>query len=178
MKWLFVIPALFFLPYANAQQTPKPQPPPPAPSLVDYNGFMGMTKKLKKYRKDRLVNLDQFLEMAKDESTIILDTRSARAYELRHWKGAVHLNFSDFTEEKLAKMIPNKDTRILIYCNNNFKDDPINFASKSKPLALNIPTFINLHGYGYENIYELEELVSVKDPKIEFEGTYTALNIH
>lgn len=38
-------------------------------------------------------------------------------------------------------------------------------------MALNIPTYINLYGYGYRNVYELHELVDVKDPRIEFEGT-------
>ena len=42
-------------------------------------------------------------------------------------------------------------------------------------MALNIPTYINLYGYGYvygyRNVYELNELVKVSDPKIEFEGT-------
>ena len=47
------------------------------------------------------------------------------------------------------------------------------FAVQKKPLmmALNIPTYINLYGYGYRNVYELHELVDVKDPRIEFEGT-------
>jgi hypothetical protein len=38
-------------------------------------------------------------------------------------------------------------------------------------LALNIPTYINLYGYGYKNVYELDELVNVNDKRIEFEGT-------
>jgi hypothetical protein len=76
----------------------------------------------------------------------------------------------------------------LIYCNNNFDGDPIDFASKmAKPktnietqilsnrkpimLALNIPTHIDLYGYGYKNIYELDELVNVNDSRIQFEGT-------
>ena len=36
----------------------------------------------------------------------------------------------------------------------------------------NIPTYINLYGYGYRNIYELDELVEMNDPRLEFEGTY------
>lgn len=85
------------------------------------------------------------------------------------------------------KLIPNPNTKILIYCNNNFNGDQINFASKiavpktneneilgnKKPvmLALNIPTYINLYGYGYKNIYELDELVNVNDQRVKFEGT-------
>ena len=76
----------------------------------------------------------------------------------------------------------------MTYCNNNFDGDQIDFESKisipsknenietqilsnRKPimLALNIPTFINL--YGYRNIYELDELVNINDPRVEFEGT-------
>jgi hypothetical protein len=80
-------------------------------------------------------------------------------------------------------MIPNADTRILIYCNNNFINDQANFASKTVipilinkkiapiSLALNIPTYINLYGYGYRNVYELSELVSTLDKRITFEGS-------
>jgi hypothetical protein len=38
-------------------------------------------------------------------------------------------------------------------------------------MALNIPTYVNLYGYGYRNVYELNELVDVNDPRINFEGT-------
>ncbi|MBK7146479.1 MAG: hypothetical protein IPH76_15185 [Xanthomonadales bacterium] len=38
-------------------------------------------------------------------------------------------------------------------------------------LALNVPTYITLYGYGYRNVYELDELVQVTDPRIRFEGS-------
>ena len=152
------------------------------PAKVDYDAFEKLTAEVKEHRKTRLVELDKFLSMSKEEKTIILDTRSDIMYESKHVKGAIHLNFADFTQNNLANLIPDINTRILIYCNNNFDEDEQNFATKisiprpmeeKKPitLALNIPTYINLYGYGYQNVYELSELVSVNDPKIEFEGT-------
>jgi hypothetical protein len=42
-------------------------------------------------------------------------------------------------------------------------------------MALNIPTYITLYGYGYRNVYELNELVKVSDPRITFEGSVVAL---
>ena len=42
---------------------------------------------------------------------------------------------------------------------------------KPRMMALNIPTYVNLYGYGYRNVYELHELVKVTDPRIEFEGS-------
>lgn len=46
-------------------------------------------------------------------------------------------------------------------------------AAQAKPLmkALNISTCVNLFGYGYRNVYELNELVKVNDPRVAFEGT-------
>lgn len=140
-------------------------------AAVDYQAFQKLSIAAYKHRADRLVDLDSFLAMAKDPDTIILDTRSVQMYQRRHLRGAVHLNFSDFTNDKLAKLIPTKNTRILIYCNNNFTDDPDSFALKLSPLALNIPTFINLFGYGYANVYELQEGVSVYDVRLQFGGT-------
>ena len=130
-----------------------------------------ITKKVSDYRAGRLIDLDKFNAMSGNRNTIILDTRSAKAFKGLHVKGAIHLNFSDFTATKLAKVIPNKNTCILIYCNNNFKDNTRHFEGKSIELALNIPTFINLYGYGYTNIYELSELLSVKDKRLKLDGT-------
>ncbi|WP_445456070.1 rhodanese-like domain-containing protein [Flavobacterium sp. HNIBRBA15423] len=152
------------------------------PSIVDFDAFETLTKEVKSYRKDRLINWSTFEKFSKETNTIILDTRSKEMFEKKHIKGAIHLNFSDFTQENLAQIIPSFNTRILIYCNNNIDKEPILFASKislskkdiqpkSISLALNIPTFINLYGYGYKNVYELSELISAFDTRITFEGT-------
>ena len=155
---------------------------------VSYSDFETLVKKVKKHRKKRLIDFNEFMAKSKEENTIILDTRSKEMYDKKHLKGAIHLNFSDFTQDNLAKIIPNQDTRILIYCNNNFEGDQIHFASKvavpksvlklkekeearTLTLALNIPTYINLYGYGYENIYELSELIYNLDRRVVYEGS-------
>ncbi|TPG41537.1 rhodanese-like domain-containing protein [Flavobacterium pectinovorum] len=157
-------------------------------ALVDYVDFKNLVLEIEKERENRLVSLEVFLKMSHEKNTIILDSRSDVRYNRKHLKGAIHLDFTDFTQENLYKLIPDPNTKILIYCNNNFNGDQIDFASKvllpkktsenqtiknGKPvmLALNIPTYINLYGYGYKNIYELDELVNVNDPRIKFEGT-------
>lgn len=142
--------------------------------MVDYRGFVQMTEELQDFRQSRLIDLDTFNSLAKEEGTIILDTRSKQAYHQSHIEGAIHLNFSDFTEDKLAQVIPDKKTRILIYCNNNIMSDLVAFRSKMAPLALNIPTFINLHGYGYENIYELQGYYKHDDARISLVGSRMA----
>lgn len=156
-------------------------------SKIDFDSFMKLAKKVEDYRAKRLIPVNEFLAKAKEPNTIILDSRSKEMYDRKHLKGALHLNFADYNQISLYKIIPDKNTTILIYCNNNFIDDQQNFASKmavtpkdlnGKPtyqnnitLALNIPTFINLYGYGYHNVYELADLVSVNDPRLAFEGS-------
>jgi hypothetical protein len=122
---------------------------------IDYQGFKELTDSLSTYREDRLIDQQTFLRYSDGAETIILDTCSKSTFDEVHLDGAVHLNFSDFTAGKLEKVIPSKTTRILIYCNNNFESDEPALENKGFELALNIPTFINLYGYGYKNIYEL-----------------------
>ncbi len=152
-------------------------------SNVDFDAFETLVKEVKKYREERLISLNKFLEMNSESKFIILDTRSEKMYKQKHIKGAIHLNFSDFNQYSLLELIPDSETKILIYCNNNIEDDSISFITKTVlpkviakdipelTLALNIPTYINLYGYGYRNVYELAELISVHDQRIEFEGT-------
>ncbi|WP_298760964.1 rhodanese-like domain-containing protein [uncultured Psychroserpens sp.] len=150
-------------------------------SKVSYSDFETLVRKVKKHRKKRLIDFNQFLSKSKEKDVIILDTRSKDMYDKKHIKGALHLNFSDFTQDNLAKIIPSTNTKILIYCNNNFQGDQIHFMTKSVlpkletekeiTLALNIPTYINLYGYGYKNVYELSELLFPLDQRVVYEGS-------
>jgi len=156
-------------------------------AYVDFNYFEKVSAEAKKHRASRLIDFKTFTSYSKEKNTIILDTRSKRMYDKMHIKGAVHINFSDFTQVYLAEMIPDTNTRILIYCNNNFLQENAfveSFASKEyipptaselimtvNTLALNIPTYINLFGYNYKNVYELSELVSSSHKELEIEGT-------
>jgi phage shock protein E len=145
-----------------AEEKPNPR--------IDYQGFTSLTKEVAELRQTRRVSEDEFLRMAAEPGTLVLDARSREKYDQLHVKGAIHLNFSDFNEASLQKTIPAKTTRVLIYCNNNFKGEPRYLITKTAPTALNIPTYITLHGYGYTNIYELAPLLDIKTTKIPFAG--------
>ncbi len=160
--------ALFIGVLIGATQITMAQSKQPANPNVDYDSFETLTTEVSEYREGRLIQIDTFNLYSQDNETMILDTRSKAAYDEIHIAGAVHLNFSDFTVAKLAKVIPSKNTRILIYCNNNIESDFSSLMDKMAPLALNIPTFINLYGYGYTNVYELQDYLMESDPRIKF----------
>ena len=135
---------------------------------VDYAGFISLTAELQSYRSKRLITMEQFNQLSQESGALILDTRSAAAFKRGHIAGAINLPFSDFTDEKLAQYLGNKSRPILIYCNNNFRDNIAPVVRKAVTLALNIPTFINLYGYGYTNIYELNDTVLMADPQVHW----------
>lgn len=142
--------------------------------LIDYPGFLKGAQEVAALRKERRITEEEFLRMAQDSSTIIYDARSGPKYELLHVKGAKHLSLPDVTAEELARIIPAKGTRILIYCNNNFENEPKAFPGKCAPASLNIYTFNTLHSYGYTNVYELGPLVDIRTTKLPLEGTLKA----
>lgn len=141
------------------------------PAMIDATGFDAVTREAMEHRKDRLIAVERFAELASQPGTIILDARSTAAFERKHLAGAINLPFADFTADKLAAVIPDPDTTILIYCNNNILGNPPAFETKRAPLALNLPTFINLCGYGYREIYELADAVTLDDERLQFVGT-------
>ena len=135
---------------------------------VDFAGFQNLTQEVHAYRANRLVGLLQFNAMSREPNTIILDARSASAFKQGHIEGSLNLSFTDFTAPALAAAIKDPNTRILIYCNNNFENNVAPVVLKGVQLALNIQTFINLYGYGYRNVYELGDVVNFNDPQVHW----------
>ena len=141
---------------------------PPANPLIDYAGFQSLTRNVGQYRETRLLSWDEFAAAARRKGVLLLDARSADAYRAGHIKGAVNLPFTDFTASSLAKIIGDKQRPILIYCNNNFSNNQPPVETKAVRLALNVQTFINLVGYGYPNVHELNEVVDFNHPKVRW----------
>jgi rhodanese-related sulfurtransferase len=151
---------ILFGAHAGAADIPNP--------LIDYQAFEDNVREVGAIRKDRRVTERQFIRMASDPDTVVLDARSARMFGLLHVRGARNLSLPDMTEAELAKIIPSKSTRVLIYCNNNFKNEPAAFPAKAIEASLNVYTFNVLHSYGYTNVYELGPLIDASKSKLEF----------
>lgn len=139
--------------------------------LIDYGAFAANVAAVEPLREARRISEAQFMRMAREPGTVVLDARSERMYARRHVKGAVNLSFPEFTETTLARLIPRKGTRILIYCNNNFMSAPESLETKDIASSLNVSTFVSLHAYGYRNVYELGPAIEFKSTKLVFAGS-------
>ncbi len=139
---------------------------------IDMNGYLSISEEAARHREQRRLSERDFIEMSREAGTVILDARSKERYDELHIKGAVNLSFSDITVESLQRMFPDRNTRILIYCNNNFLGAEQPFPSKMATASLNLSTYIALYTYGYRNVYELGPLIDIDASILPFEGTW------
>lgn len=191
MKYL-VLALVFAAGFATAHLTgfttaadPKPTEPakvtPPANPNIDMNAFIANAQAAAKHREPRRLSEDDFLKMSQEKDVIVLDARSKEMYDLLHIKGAINLSFPNIDVESLAKVLPDKKAKILIYCNNNFTPAPgvpnppreatpnggvpvanrnaelakLAMRGKGPAVSLNLSTYTTLYNYGYTNVYEL-----------------------
>jgi phage shock protein E len=138
--------------------------------LINYPAFLKDAQEVEAIRAARRLPETQFRQIMSEPGVVLLDARSAPMFKLRHLKGAVNLSLPDFTASSLSRIIPRKDTKVLIYCNNNFLGSRISFPSKNAGASLNISTYVTLHTYGYTNVYELGPLIEVNASTLPFEG--------
>jgi len=150
---------------AQQRQAVQPAEPNPAISMIEH---LRLAQEAAQHRQSRRLSEADFIKMAAEPGVIVLDARSAEKFNLLHIKGALNLSFPDITVESLQRLLPNKDTRILIYCNNNFKNAEEPFPTKKLAVALNLSTYITLYGYGYRNVYELGPQLDPAKSKLTF----------
>ncbi len=151
-----------------AANGPAPEPGGVNPA-IDSEAYLRLARQAILHREPRRLSEDDFIRMARKPGVVVLDARSKEKYDALHVRGAVNLPFPDITVDSLQRLLPDKSTVVLIYCNNNFRDAPDPMPTKLPPAALNLSTYTSLYTYGYRNVYELGPNLSVNDTRIAFE---------
>lgn len=138
---------------------------------IDMKGYLAVASVAAAYRESHRLSEEDFLRLARIPGTIVLDARSREKYDELHLAGAINLSFPDIAIETLRRAIPDRSTRILIYCNNNFVNATGPFPRKLPVASLNLSTYIALYSYGYRNVWELAPQVDPASSQLAFEGT-------
>jgi len=120
------------------------QAPAPEKTPLSYLQYHQEAEKIDE--KAHTVSLDKFLELRKQKGTVVVDLRSPEQYAQSHVEGAVQFG-ADISKEKLEKLIPSKDTTVLLYCEYSLM--PVRMIALTN---VSLPQFI-LHGY--KNTYKL-----------------------
>ena len=164
--FLLTLAILCVVPVANPQNKAGITNP-----AIDMEGYLRVSAEAAKHREARRLSEEDFIRMSSEPGTVILDARSKQKFDELHIKGAINLSFPDIAVESLKQTFPDKNARILIYCNNNFQGAEDAFPTKIKIASLNLSTYIALYSYGYMNVYELGPLIDVKNSKLELVPT-------
>jgi hypothetical protein len=158
---------LLALSEATASEVPVTGMPNPA---IDMQGYLATAQAAASWREKHRLSETEFLRLSALPDTIVLDARSAEKFAELHVRGAINLSFPDIAVETLARALPDKQTRILIYCNNNFANAPGPFPTKLPTASLNLSTYVALYTYGYRNVYELAPQIDLRKSILQFES--------
>lgn len=96
--------------------------------------------------EEREIDFERLKELMAEDNTVIIDLRSKEAYDHQHIKGALHLG-ADFTADRLAEVIPSKDTNVLLYCSHSLMP--------TRMIALTHLSLPQVIFHGYHNTYML-----------------------
>ena len=162
--------ALFATLCACAQDAPDPGAPIINPA-IDEEAYLRVASEAVRHRAQRRLSEAEFVRMSREPGVIVLDARSKAKFDELHVQGAINLSFPDIAVASLAALLPDKNARILIYCNNNFSGADGPFPSKLPSASLNVPTYVALFDYGYRNVYELGPLLDIAATSIVFESS-------
>ena len=138
---------------------------------IDMAGYLRVANEAAAHRESRRISEAEFIRMSAEPGTVVLDARSREKYDELHVRGALNLSFPDIAVESLRRTIPDRNTRILIYCNNNFDNAEGPFPEKIARASLNLSTFIALYSYGYRNVYELAPLTDIGATRLDLVGS-------
>lgn len=161
----------------EAAQQARPRPAQAAANQVPDNPRIDMEAHLRiaaeaaKHRQTHRLSEDDFLAISREPGVVVLDCRSKQKFDELHIEGAVNMSFPDLTEEGLRKAFPDKNVKLLIYCNNNFKNALAAMPTKRVEVALNLSTFITLYTYGYHNVWELGPYLDANTTKLKLVST-------
>ncbi|NOT34832.1 MAG: rhodanese-like domain-containing protein [Candidatus Eisenbacteria bacterium] len=106
-----VLILLTLLTIVGARPLARPEIANPA---IDMDAHLRIAREVARHRESRRVSEAEFLRMMLEPGTLVLDARSREKFDELHVKGAMSLSFPDLTVESLARLIPDKNTRILI----------------------------------------------------------------
>jgi rhodanese-related sulfurtransferase len=99
-----------------------------------------MYKLLKQYNKESIPYITS--ETLKNEASevILLDSREQKEYETSHIQDAIFVGYDFFNLNTLKQKLPNKDSKIVVYCSVGVRSEDIGEKLKKA---------------GYNNVYNL-----------------------
>jgi hypothetical protein len=128
-----------------------PVPPPPGVPVpvegMSFQEYYGFAQQVDPAAHS--VSLERFLELREQPGTVVLDLRPPEIYAASHVEGAINVG-ADITAEKLAELVPDKGSTVLLYCSYSLM--PVRMIALTH---VALPQFLLL---GYDRTFMLEPI--------------------
>lgn len=85
-------------------------------------------------------------ELQSKSAFILLDAREIKEFNVSHIENAINVGYDKFDSKKITKTIPNKNTKIVVYCSIGVRSEIIG----EKLLKLGYKNVSNLYGGIFE----------------------------
>lgn len=63
--------------------------------------------------------------LGQKDNCVVLDTREREEFEVSHLEGAIWVGYDTFELKEVLQLVPNKDTRIVVYCSVGVRSEDI-----------------------------------------------------
>jgi len=142
---LILIPILVLLACSSSFSQVNPS------RIIDGKQFHENALLFEKDKGKHLLNLEGFIKMLKSsDPKVIIDVRAKPSFVEKHIKGAINITMEELTDSRLKEVAPDKNTPIIIYCDNTF--------FPTRRVALTTYAYPTLMNYGYQNVFDIEPL--------------------
>lgn len=97
-----------------------------------------------------IARAEQVASWLTKKEVVLIDVRSPQAFAAQHLAGAINVPLTELTDAVLTRVLPDKATRVVIYC-----DDQLQPSRRVALTTLGGPTLKTL---GYHAVLRLEDL--------------------
>ncbi len=104
-----------------------------------------------------IVSVQQVAKWQKAKQVVLVDLRRAEEFAHSHLQGAINIPATDITDENLARLIPDRQSKIVTYCGDTL------YPTRRIAVTSMASTMFVQHGY--TKVFVLEELYSAKTCK-------------
>jgi hypothetical protein len=122
--------------------------PPPAASEIKAQDFYQQASA----EPPKQIDAKQLSIWLDENAVILIDLRGKESYAAAHIRGAINVPIELLTLEHLKTVVPNSDSRIVVYCSNNFMP--------TRMIALTTLGYPAIEQLGYSQVHRLEDLWS------------------
>lgn len=120
-------------------------PPPLANEIKAQDFYQRASAELPKQ-----IDAKQLSTWLDENAVILIDLRGKESFEAAHIRGAINVPIELLTVEHLKTVVPNSDSRIVVYCANNFMP--------TRMIALTTLGYPAIEQLGYSQVHRLEDL--------------------